>query len=169
MFILKTTALRLYGQRDLRLESFELPEIKEDEILASVITDSICMSTWKEVNQGASHKKVPNDIATNPIIVGHEFCGDIIKVGKKWGNKFQAGKKYVIQANLQLKGRPDCPGYSFPFIGGDATYVVIPNEVMEQDCLLEYNGSTSFEGSRVDPLACVIGAFTANYHLIENT
>ena len=38
---MKTKALRLYGASDLRLEEFELPEIKDDEILAEVISDSI--------------------------------------------------------------------------------------------------------------------------------
>lgn len=161
-----TTAVRLYGKNDLRLEQFELPEIQDDEILAKVVTDSICFSTWKEVNQGASHKKVPNNIATNPIIIGHEFCGDIVKVGKKWQNEFQAGKRYVIQANLQLPNLA-CPGYSFPTIGGEATYIVIPKEVMEKECLLPYQGTSYFEGSMIEPLSCVIGAFNANYHLIE--
>ena len=32
---MKTTALRLYGKRDLRLETFDLPEMQEDEILAT--------------------------------------------------------------------------------------------------------------------------------------
>jgi hypothetical protein len=32
---MKTTAVRLYGKKDLRLESFELPPIKDDEILAT--------------------------------------------------------------------------------------------------------------------------------------
>ncbi len=36
-----TTALRLYGKRDLRLETFDLPEMQDDEILASVVTDSL--------------------------------------------------------------------------------------------------------------------------------
>lgn len=161
-----TTAVRLYGKNDLRLEQFQLPEINDDEILAKVVTDSICFSTWKEVNQGADHKKVPNDIATNPIIVGHEFCGDIVTVGKKWQNQFQAGKRYVIQANLQLPNLA-CPGYSFPTIGGEATYVVIPKEVMEKECLLPYQGTSYFEGSMIEPLSCVIGAFNANYHLID--
>lgn len=161
-----TTAVRLYGKNDLRLEQFELPKINDDEILAQVITDSICFSTWKEVNQGADHKKVPNDVATNPIIIGHEFCGNIIQVGKKWQNKFNAGERFVIQANLQLANLA-CPGYSFPTIGGEATYIVIPKEVMEQDCLLAYHGNAYFEGSMIEPLSCVIGAFNANYHLIE--
>lgn len=166
---MKTKALRIYGKEDLRLEEFELPQIQDDEILASVVTDSICMSSWKEAKQGEDHKKVPNDVATNPIIIGHEFCGKIIKVGEKWKDKFKEGNNYVIQANLQLKDRPDCPGYSFPYVGGSATYVVIPREVMEQDCLIEYNGESYFEGSLIEPLSCIIGAFKANYHLIEGT
>ena len=63
---MKTTAVRLYGKEDLRLETFDLPEITESEILAKVISDSVCMSSFKAAEQGASHKRVPNDIAENP-------------------------------------------------------------------------------------------------------
>nr|WP_242551107.1 zinc-binding dehydrogenase [Enterococcus hulanensis] len=153
----------------MRLEEFELPEIKENEILASVITDSICMSTWKLANQGADHKKAPNDLAENPIIVGHEFCGELLEVGGKWAHKYKKGERYVLQANLQLPDRPDCPGYSYPYTGGDATYIVISEDVMNQDCLIPYKGETYFEGSLIEPLSCVIGAFEANYHLKEGS
>ena len=34
---MKTRAVRMYGEMDLRLEEFELPEIKDDEILVKVI------------------------------------------------------------------------------------------------------------------------------------
>lgn len=162
---MKTKAVRLYGKEDLRLEEFDLPEIKENEILASVITDSICMSTWKLAYQGAEHKKTPNDIAENPIIVGHEFCGELLQVGKKWQKKYQKGQRYVVQANLQLPDRPDCPGYSYPYTGGDATYIVLSEDVMNQNCLIPYQGETFFEGSLIEPLSCVIGSFEANYHL----
>lgn len=54
---MKTTALRLYGKRDLRTETFDLPEMRDDEILASVVTDSLCLSSRKEANQGENHKK----------------------------------------------------------------------------------------------------------------
>ena len=56
-------AVRLYGKNDLRLDEFELPEIKDDEILAKVVSDSICMSSHKAAMQGADHKRVPNNIA----------------------------------------------------------------------------------------------------------
>ena len=54
---MRTKAVRLYGARDLRLEEFELPKIKEDEILVKVVSDSICMSTYKLVEQGKRHKR----------------------------------------------------------------------------------------------------------------
>ena len=66
---MKTKAVRLYGKNDLRLEEFELPAIKEDEILAHVISDSICMSSYKASIQGADHKRVPNDVSENPVII----------------------------------------------------------------------------------------------------
>jgi len=31
---MKTKAVRIYGKKDLRLEEFELPALKDDEILA---------------------------------------------------------------------------------------------------------------------------------------
>ena len=142
--IMKTKAVRLYGQSDLRLEEFELPEIKDNEILARVVSDSICMSSYKAAIQGANHKRVPNDIDTNPIIIGHEFCGDIVKVGAKWQHKFKEGSKFGIQPAMNLKENPYiAPGYSYQFIGGDATYIIIPNEVMESDCLMTYEGDSS--------------------------
>ena len=78
---MKTKAVRLYGKEDLRLEEFELPAIGPDEILAKIISDSICMSSYKAAIQGTDHKRVPGDIADNPVIIGHEFCGDVVEVG----------------------------------------------------------------------------------------
>ena len=161
---MKTKAIRLYGKNDLRLEEFELPKINDDEILAKVITDCLCMSSYKAAHQGANHKRVPDNVAENPIIIGHEFCGEIVEVGEKWQNKFRAGMKFSIQPALNYKGSLNAPGYSYRYIGGNASYVVIPNEVMEMNCLLEYTGEAFFLGSLAEPMSCVIGAFHACYH-----
>ena len=101
---MKTKAVRLHSAMDLRLEEIELPEIRDDEILACVISDSICMSSHKAVKQGSAHKRVPDDVEENPVIIGHEFCGRIEKVGAKWADKFKAGDKFVIQPALNYKG-----------------------------------------------------------------
>lgn len=161
---MKTKAVRLYGVNDLRLEEFELPEIKDDEILAHVISDSICMSSHKAAEQGANHKRVPNDVAENPVIIGHEFCGEIVKVGAKWADQYHEGERFAIQPAMNYKGSLAAPGYSYQYIGGDATYIIIPHEVMETGCLLNYKGDAFFYGSVAEPMSCIIGGYHANYH-----
>ena len=165
---MKTKAVRLYGKKDLRLEEFELPQIKDNEILAKVVSDSLCMSSYKAASQGPDHKRIPDDVSENPIIVGHEFAGELLEVGSKWAHKFKVGDKFSIQPALYYEDGPvgilSAPGYSYKYIGGNATYVVIPNEVMEKDCLLKYEGEGYYPASLAEPLSCVIGAMHANYH-----
>ena len=161
---MKTKAVRIYGKNDLRLEEFELPAIKDDEILAKVVSDSLCMSTHKAALQGPDHKRVPNDVAINPTIIGHEFCGQILEVGKKWQDQFKPGDNFSIQPAFNYKGSQDAPGYSYRFIGGDATYVVIPAEAMMMDCLLKYDADTYFYGSLAEPMSCIVGTYHAFYH-----
>ena len=161
---MKTRAVRMYGLDDLRLEEFELPEIKDDEILVKVMSDSICMSTYKLVKQGKKHKRAPQNIDTNPIIVGHEFAGDIVQVGKKWQDQFKPGQKFSIQPAINYQGKLDSPGYSYEFCGGAATYCIIPHEVMEMGCLLSYDGESYFQASLGEPMSCIIGGYHANYH-----
>ena len=166
---MKTKAVRIYGKKDLRLEEFELPKMKDDEILATVISDSICMSSYKAAVQGSDHKRVPDDIAENPTIIGHEFCGEILEVGAKWAGQFKPGQKFSIQPALNYKGSLDAPGYSFRWIGGDATNILIPNEVMEMGCLLPYEGDAYFMGSLSEPVSCIVGTYHAMYHIPQGT
>ncbi|MBD3347301.1 MAG: zinc-binding dehydrogenase [Chitinivibrionales bacterium] len=162
---MKTLALRLYQKNDLRLEHFDLPSMAENEILADITSNSICMSSHKAAEQGADHKRVPSDIADNPIIIGHEFCGTILEVGEKYKGKYTPGSKYSIQPALNYPDRLlDAPGYSFRYIGGQATKIIIPKEVLEMDCLLPYDGEGFFKASLSEPASCIIGSFHAQYH-----
>ncbi|MEA2068309.1 MAG: zinc-binding dehydrogenase [Verrucomicrobiota bacterium] len=170
---MKTKAVRLYGESDLRLEEFELPAIKETEILAKIVSDSICMSSYKAATQGTKHKRIPNDVAENPIIIGHEFCGEIVEVGSKWAADFKAGERFSIQPALVDENGPvgvlSAPGYSYRNIGGDAQHVVIPEEVMTNNCLLRFSGEAYYHGSLAEPVSCIVGGFHANYHTVPGS
>lgn len=161
---MKTKAVRLYGVDDIRLEEFELPEIKDDEILVKVVSDSICMSTYKTVKQGANHKRVPNDVYDNPIIIGHEFAGDIVKVGKKWQNRFKPGQKFAQQP--AIPGQMESPGYSYQWCGGDTQYCIFPNDIIEADCLWTFEGDSYFAASVAEPMCCVISGFHTHFHTV---
>jgi len=164
---MKTRAVRIHGKNDLRLEAFDLPPMRDDEILAQIVTDSICMSTYKAAKQGTDHKRVPDDIAERPTMVGHEFSGRIVEVGSKWQDRFQPRAKFVVQPNLDFEDNLDAIGYSYEFMGGDATYVILSNDVMERGCLLAYEGEGYFPASLAEPMCCLISAFHSSYHAVH--
>ncbi len=160
---MKTKAVRLYGKEDLRLEEFELPEMQENEILAEVVSDSLCMSSYKAAKLGADHKRVPNDVGENPTIVGHEFAGRILEVGDQWKHKFKPGDKFTVQPALGALTL-EAAGYSFRWFGGDATHVIIPAVYLEQDCIIPFEADSFFMSSLAEPYSCVAGTFEAHYH-----
>lgn len=165
---MKTTAVRLYGENDLRLEEFDLPTLGDNEILMRVVSDSVCLSTYKAVVQGTRHKRVPKDVADNPIVVGHEMCGEIVEVGSKLKETWKSGQRAVIQPALNLPDNDYSIGYSFPYFGGNMTYGIVPSVVIERNCILPYTGSF-FKGSLVEPISCILRAFKGMYHITQGT
>ena len=161
---MNTKAVRIYGKNDLRLEEMTLPEVGPDDVQIRPICDSICMSTYKAALEGGDHKRVPDDCAVNPTIIGHEFCGDIVAVGENWKHKYKVGDKFAIQPAHYYKGSMMAPGYSYKYCGGSAQYGNVPIETLLADCLLPYHSDTYFYGSLAEPISCVIGTFHAMYH-----
>jgi len=158
-----TKAVRLYGANDIRLEEFELPEITADEVLIRVVSDSLCASTYKAIGQGPAHKRVPEDVAEHPVIIGHELCGQIVAVGENAKADWKPGQKVVVQPALKLPSGYD-PGYSYPYIGGNTQYAVVPKIVLDRGCLLPYEGEGYFAGSLAEALGCCIRGFKGLYH-----
>ena len=165
---MKTKAVRLYGENDLRLEEFELPQLKNGEILIKIISDSVCMSTYKTAKQGAKHLRVPDNVAENPVIIGHEFCAEVVEVTDKWKDKFQVGDKVVMPPVLSYLGGMQTVGYSFGEIGGVSTYSIVYDHIIENDFLIKLDSDSYFSGSLIEPASCVIRGYKANLHLDEN-
>ncbi len=161
---MQAKAVRLHAAMDLRLDEFELPQIKDDEMLVKVVSDSICMSTYKMAKLGVDHKRVHADVADHPAITGHEFAGDIVEVGAKYKDLYKPGQKFTIQPAINYKGSMDSPGYSYEFCGGDATYCILPHEIFDTNSFLVFNGEAYYQASLAEPLSCSIGALNAAYH-----
>ena len=166
---MKTKAVRIHGKMDLRLDDMELSDITADGVRIKIISDSICMSTYKAAIEGGDHKRVPDNVEENPTIVGHEFCGEIVEVGDNWKHKYKVGDKFSIQPAHFYKGSLLAPGYSYAECGGDAQYANVPIETLLADCLLEYNADAYYYGSLAEPLSCIIGTFKAMYHTKAGT
>lgn len=165
---MKTKAVRLYGANDVRLEEFELRPITSGELLIKIVSDSVCMSTHKTILQGEKHLRVPENIAEHPVIVGHEFCAEVIEVGEKWQGKFSVGDKVVMPPVLSYLGGNLTVGYSFEEIGGVCTYAIVYEHILDNDYLIKLNSDSYFNGSLIEPASCVIRGYKASFHLDEN-
>jgi len=165
---MKTKAVRLYGAGDARLEEFELRPITSGELLIKIISDSVCMSTYKTIKQGKNHLRVPDNVAEHPIILGHEFCAEVVEVGDKWKDKFSVGDKVAMPPVLSYLGGPETVGYSFEDIGGVSTYSIVYEHILDNNFLIKLNSDSYFKASLIEPASCVIRGYKASLHLDEN-
>jgi len=165
---MKTRAARLYGANDARLEEFELRPITSGELLIKIVSDSVCMSTYKTIKQGKNHLRVPENVAEHPIILGHEFCAEVVEVGDKWKNEFSVGDKVAMPPVLSYLGGPETVGYSFEDIGGVSTYSIVYEHILDNNFLIKLNSDSYFNGSLIEPASCVIRGYKASLHLDES-
>lgn len=163
---MKTKVAAIYGKQDVRIREFELPEINDDELLVSVISDSVCLSTWKAALLGSDHKRVPDNLEEHPVITGHECAGVIVQVGKNLTARYKSGQRYVLQPAMGLASGYSA-GYSYEYFGGNATYMIIPKQAIDLGCVLPYYGSYFAAASLAEPMCCIIGAYKANYHTTQ--
>ncbi|HEE9873592.1 TPA: zinc-binding dehydrogenase, partial [Citrobacter braakii] len=160
---MKTKVAAIYGKQDIRIREFELPAITDNELLVSVISDSVCLSTWKAAALGSDHKRVPDDLGNHPVITGHECAGIIVEVGKNLTDKYKKGQRFVLQPAMGLPSGYSA-GYSYEYFGGNATYMIIPEVAINLGCVLPYHGSYFAAASLAEPMCCIIGAYNANFH-----
>jgi L-iditol 2-dehydrogenase len=71
---MKMKAIVMYKPRDLRIEQVDIPGIEDEEVLLKVMAVGICGSDIPRINVYGGY--------ISPIIPGHEFAGEITKVGK---------------------------------------------------------------------------------------
>lgn len=158
-------ALQYQGKHTLRLQDIPEPKIKSDEILMKVRRVGICGTDLHIYNGGTDVK--PN------TVIGHEFSGDIVKVGKNVRN-VKVGDRAVAEhvVNCQvcyfcLRGRPnlcvkaEVLGMDRP--GALAEYMAIPARLV-----YAFPQSMSYdEAALVEPLTIALYAASKAKFLLE--
>lgn len=147
-------AARLYGKKDLRLEDVPLPELGHNDVLVKVKACSIC-GTDPHIYEG----RFP---APFPIILGHEFSGEVVEIGSKV-EFAQIGDRVTADINISCGTcyycrhgqKLHCEHISQLGVhvnGAFAEYIKVP-----ESNLHKLPNSISWEaGSYIEPLACAI-------------
>ncbi|MFX1537226.1 MAG: zinc-binding dehydrogenase, partial [Promethearchaeota archaeon] len=68
-----------YGGKDFRIENVPIPKIKDSEVLVRVRAVSICGT---ELHAFAGISKRREEVHGLPLIMGHEFSGEVVEIGK---------------------------------------------------------------------------------------
>ena len=149
-------ALQYFGPKDLRFVELPEPQITEDEVLMKVKKVGICGTDLHIYNGGM---KVPTS-----QILGHEFVGDIVKIGSNVAN-IKVGDRAVaehvvgcgkcpccLQGKRNLCETPTVLGLNRP--GALAEYISIPSELVYK--LSEEHSYD--EGVLVEPLSIAVYA-----------
>ena len=150
----------LYGDMDIRYEDYPTPEIKPGTVKVHVRAAGICGSDIPRVLQHGAH--------FYPIILGHEFSGDIVEIGEGVQNR-RIGDAVVCVPLIPCLKCVDCLNGNFSlcknysFIGsreqgGFADYVVVPatNTVICQP------GITFEQGAMFEPSTVALHAIQRN-------
>ncbi|MHA1971837.1 MAG: alcohol dehydrogenase catalytic domain-containing protein [Candidatus Hodarchaeales archaeon] len=154
------TAGLMYGPKKVRIEQVDTPTPDDNEVLVKVEACGICATDVKKYTGRSSCKY--------PIILGHEFAGTIVKLGKGI-TKYNIGDRvtanpdkpcmqchYCVQSKYNLCTNLSVIGYGTeeiePVNGAFAQYVKVPSWN-----LIPIEKNVTFnEATFIEPLACVV-------------
>ncbi len=146
----------LHGVNDIRLETVDIPMPGYGEVLVKVKAAGICGSDIQRVYGTGAH--------VYPLIIGHEFSGDVVEVGKDVENTWIGNRVGIYPLvpcgsciPCQRKEYELCRNYSYLGSrrnGGFAEYAVVPAEnIMELPSQMTYE-----EAAMLEPMAVAVHA-----------
>ena len=132
----KMKAARWHNRKDVRVEELEIPQPKANQIKIEVKYCGICGSDLHEYLGGPIFipvdKPHPYTGEKAPLVMGHEFSGEVVEVGPEI-TKFKVGDRVTVEpihAKDGLKGKYNLdPNLNFIGLagggGGFSEYVVV--------------------------------------------
>ncbi len=160
---------RLYGPEDLRIVSVPVPEIADDEILIRVRAAALCGSDLRMIQQGASGFD-----EDHPLTLGHEFAGDVEKVGQAADCELKPGDRVSVAPNFGcgtcdfcVSGQghlcADYQAFGINIDGAFAEYVKVPARAVRQGNVAVLDDGVSYGAAAInEPFSCVQNGFERN-------
>jgi L-sorbose 1-phosphate reductase len=143
-----------------------MDNIGPDELLIRHDADSICFSDIKVINQGQEHPRIYQNMAEDPVVLGHELTMTIVNVGDNLKGQYEIGQRFTIQADIYEDGVSYAYGYYYQ--GAMSQYGVVDSRILSSDGgnnnLLPLLDTTGYaEGALAEPWACVVAAYGLEY------
>lgn len=145
----------IYEPQDLRIEECEIPTILDGEVLIKNRISTTCGTDVKIYKRGYP-------LLTPPHPFGHEYAGDIVKVGKHVKD-FQVGDRVAVHNTAPCnicyyckRGQPSmCTHLTFNR-GTYAQYVKVPEAIVKQN-MFKLPPHMSYKAAALmEPLSCAV-------------
>ena len=129
-----------HGPHDVRVEEIEKPSPIEGEVLLKVTRSGMCGTDASEWKAGPLifplHKPHPTSGLVGPMVMGHEFIGEVVEIGASVDN-FEVGDRVASGAGISCGDCPRChegrTNLCFRYVthglnrhGGMAEFVAVP-------------------------------------------
>jgi (R,R)-butanediol dehydrogenase/meso-butanediol dehydrogenase/diacetyl reductase len=158
-------ALVYYGKKDLRYEDFPEPTMRPGEVRLQVKFSALCHTDFNEYANGplyVSAKPHPRTGRSVPLVLGHEFSGEVLEVASGV-TRVKAGDRVTVnavdccrQCELCQRGfGAQCASAAligFGRDGGYAEYAVVPAEC----CHLLRSNVSLRAAALVEPLSVAL-------------
>jgi L-iditol 2-dehydrogenase len=153
------------GYGNLEIREIPKPEIRNDEVLIEIKAVGICGSDLHHYEHGAATGIPAVHQMAIPVVLGHEFTGDIVDIGgeiKGWalGDRIISETHARICGNCDLCRRGDyhlCPerkGFGAAVDGAFTQYIAVPARLLHRlPDQIDY-----VEGTVLQPAADVVHA-----------
>jgi len=150
-------AAMFYGPKEVKIIDMDISEVGNEDVLIKVKVCGVC-GTDKLIFDGKYY-------ASFPLILGHEYAGEVVKIGKEV-YEIEVGDKVAVDPNIFCQkcfyckhGEGNlCKNFNALGVtlnGGFAEYSVVPvSNVYKIDNKVDF-----FEAAMVEPLACCIRGF----------
>lgn len=144
----------------------DVPIFGDDELLMRIDACSLCYTDVKQIRLGGNHPRLlERDLASDPVVPGHEVSLTLVAVGKNLQSEYHIGQRFTLQPDIWVNGKslPFCFGLD----GGYRQYTKVGKEILHGDAgnhLMPIPDSLSYAGSAlVEPWACVEATYRMDY------